>query len=152
MAKNTVKRGRLSKAEEYYIQGNRLSKTPVEIASDLGRSESVVKKAIENLPIVDTVNPPPNAVEDTKPEENLVKVPNPGDDAREAIAQVYKGVNMKDSVKRARVKHKGRKTGIVMTEEISGKSDVRDKGLKSGSRMTEDSIFKPHGEEGDYDE
>lgn len=145
MAK-TLKRGRLSKAEEYYIQGNRLSKTPSQIAEELGRSTSVVKKAIDNLPVVDITQAPPDAVEHKEEQEGILNVPKPGEEARETIAKIYDGVNMKQAVRRARVKHKGKTTGIVMTEEISGKSDSIT-GLRGKSRMTEGAIFKPHGED-----
>lgn len=133
-----LKRGRLSKVEEIYIHTQMKTDTVEDIAAELGRSVSAVKKYIEGKRVE-----PKSKVEE---HDDAIDLPKPGDDAREAIIEVYKGVNMKNARERARIidKRTGKKTGIVSTEEMSGKSDsVRGNNLKSGSRLTEGAIFKP---------
>lgn len=147
------KRGRLSNTEAYYIHSKMATNSVVDIANAIGRSEAVVKKYIEGkkaIPIVDETQPTPTPAEPVV-ESTAPATPSPDKHSMEGIAEIYKGVNMKQAIRRARVKHKGRRTGVVMTEEMSGKADTT-KEKKGENRFTKGAISKPYGDEGDYED
>lgn len=135
-----VKKGRLSKVEEFYIHNNMAGKSVEEIAADLGRSVAVVTKYVTGKQ-ADPINSP-----DAEP---ATEIPAPVEAPAEAdggVTKIYANGNMQQAIRRARVKHKGNKAGIVMTEELSILGDGDNK--KAGnSRFTEGAIFKPMGED-----
>lgn len=130
-----VKKGRLSKVEEFYIHNNMKSKSVQDIATDLGRSVGVVTKYITGKK-ADPINSP-----DT---EDPIPIPSPGEDTTNALAEPFAGTTMQKALKNARVKHKGIKIGAVMTEEMSIMSGSG-KTAAHGTRFTDGAIHRPMG-------
>jgi hypothetical protein len=143
-----VKKGKLSKVETFYIAQNAATKSASEIAADLGRSVAVVTKEIGAIKAADPINSPDT--EESTQIPSPVELPEaPADkNTMEGIAQAFKGVNMQQAIKRARVKHKGQKIGTVMTEEMSGKADTV-RTANQGTRFANGAIHKPMGEDED---
>jgi len=66
-----VKRGKLNRVELYYIEGNS-NLTVEEIAKELDRSVPLVKKALENIGVIEAA-PVEEPVENKKPESAMAK-------------------------------------------------------------------------------
>lgn len=143
----TVKKGRLSTAEVFYIEGNVDAKSVEEIAKDLNRSVPVVQKVVDAIP--------PKQATPVVPDEQ-VKTGDPVDDA--ITGTQYRGPLRSTLMDKMRVRdgRNGKKIGAVMTEAgsiESGKVSVKDGAYvvkdqpKAPNRYTDGSIFKPLGDD-----
>lgn len=135
----TVKKGRLSVAETFYIEGNVGAKSVEQIAKDLNRSVSVVQKVVDAIPAAE--------VPSTAPQTLPMK-----DEADDSVAHVY---DPNKIIENTRVRHRnGRKIGAIMTEAASVQGErvsVKDGQFvsknqpKPPNRLTDGAIHRPLG-------
>lgn len=153
-----VKKGRLSKVEEFYIHNNMKDKSVQDIAADLGRSVAVVSKYIAGKQ-EDPINSPDTEAPTTIPSPSEPVETPPADPVDAAITGTqYNGPLRNSLLNRMRVRdgRNGRKIGAIMTESASidsGKVSVKDGAFvvkdqpKPKNRYTDGAIFKPLGED-----